>query len=110
MHNPSGIYKKSILIQGFEQWQQLHGSFLTKNKPPNYLRDQVYAVQQMLLNVKDTSRTLRTGKRVPAWLRDLCSLLVCERGPEELQSDDEDEDFMEQSKPVHITGLEKRKA
>ena len=75
MVNPSGIFKKSILMKGFEDWQEIHNSFLTKNKPSQYFRDQVYNLQQMLLNVKETNRSLKTGQRVPTWLCDLCKLL-----------------------------------
>ena len=75
MVNPSGIFKKSILMKGFEDWQEIHNSFPTKNKPSQYIRDQVYNVPQMLLNVKDTNRSLKTGQRAPTWLCDLCKLL-----------------------------------
>ena len=55
MRNSSGIFHKTMLLAGMEKWNEdLEDRPLTLNKKPSFLRENMYNLQAMLLNVKAT--------------------------------------------------------
>lgn len=72
------------------EWNKsLEGEPLTEGKRPSYLRDNMYNLQAMLLNVKNTKKSITIGSKVPQWLLDLCSLLDAQAIHDDDHSDDD---------------------
>ena len=91
--NSTGCFKKTILLEGMLDWNStLKGEPLTSGKRPSFARETMYNLQQMLLNVKLTKKSLTVGSKIPQWLLDLCSLLdstVASAGSDDNNSDDD---------------------
>lgn len=74
-HNPSCIFKKSVVEQGMHKWQQLHNNLLTHNRSPTFLKDQSYNLVHMLHCIKGVRKNMREGLKLPSWLRDIAQLV-----------------------------------
>lgn len=75
MSNDTGVFKKSVLNAGLAVWNDNNGHILTANRSSEYLSDQGYVLQHMLLTLKDIKKGCTTGSRLPTWLKNLIDLL-----------------------------------
>lgn len=73
--NDTGVFKKSVINAGLAVWNDHNGNVLTTNRSSEYLSDQGYVLQHMILTVKDIKKGCSTGSRLPSWLKDLIDLL-----------------------------------
>ena len=74
--NSSGIFPKSRMIAGGKLWnsRDLNG-MLVKNRAPNYLANQMYALVALMNQVKAIKKSTTSGVRLPSYLGELISLI-----------------------------------
>ena len=67
--NETGVFRKTILEKGVHlRSEQAHiGQVLTVGRTPEYVKDQAYCIQHMLLVLKGVAKSAKTGVRLPAW-------------------------------------------
>eukprot|EP00974_Lingulodinium_polyedra_P080297 7778210-Lingulodinium_polyedra.AAC.1 len=77
LENSTAVFKKSVLQEAFEEFNACDGTdhCLTKEKPPNYLSDQVYTLVQLFTDLKQTRKNTSSGARQPPWLVELFDLM-----------------------------------
>lgn len=73
--NPTGIFKKTTIMKGLENWQSSKGNFMKNGKSKFYINDTAHDLMLMHMHVRDTARNVITGSRVPSWLFKLTQLL-----------------------------------
>ena len=73
--NDTGVFKKYVINAGLAVWNDHNGNVLTTNRSSEYVSDQGYVLQHMMLTVKDIKKGCITGSRLPTWLKHLIDLL-----------------------------------